>query len=143
MENDSIRLLRECNAGIKMGVASIGNVLDKVQSAELREILECSKEAHARLGDTSHTYLQELGDDGKEPAAMAKLMSKVKTTVMLDEDGPDSTIADLILEGCNMGVKSLYRYLNKYKAAEEKIRRLALAVAEEEEGLAKDMRRFL
>ncbi len=143
MGDDTIKLLRECNAGIKMGVSSLDDVMEHVQSESLRNLLAKSKETHTRLGNTTHEYLNEYHDDGKEPAMMAKLMSKMKTNMKLDDEGPDSTVADLITDGCNMGVKSLYRYLNQYPAAEEKIKKLARDVAEAEETLVKDLRGYL
>ena len=36
IEPDTIKLLRECDAGIKMGTASIADVLDKVNDAKLK-----------------------------------------------------------------------------------------------------------
>lgn len=143
MENDTIRLLRECNAGIKMGVSSLDDVMEHVQSESLRNLLAKSKETHTKLGNTTHAYLREYHDEGKEPAAMAKMMSKLKTNMKLDDEGPDSTVADLITDGCNMGIKSLYRYLNQYPAAEGRIQKLAKDVAEAEETLVKDLREYL
>lgn len=143
MNDDTIKLLRECNAGIKMGVSSLDDVLDKVQSDDLKTLLQKSKETHTRLGNQTHEYLTEYHDDGKEPAAMAKLMAKVKTGLKLDDEGPDTTIADLITDGCNMGVKSLHKYINKYPAAEEKVVRLAKEVADAEETLIKELQDYL
>lgn len=143
MEDDTIRLLRECNAGIKMGVSSLDDVMEHVQSESLRNLLAKSKETHTKLGNATHEYLKEYHDEGKEPAAMAKMMSKLKTNMKLDDEGPDSTVADLITDGCNMGIKSLYRYLNQYPAAEGKIQKLARDVAEAEETLVRDLREYL
>lgn len=143
MQDDSIRLLRECNAGIKMGVSSLDDMMKYVQSEDLRTLLQKSKATHTRLGNTTHEYLNEYHDSGKEPAVMAKVMSKMKANIKLDEDGPDSTVADLITDGCNMGVKSLYRYLNQYPAAEEKIKKLTLEVADAEETLTRELRDYL
>ena len=143
MEDDTIRLLRECNAGIKIGVSSLDDVMEHVQEDSLRNLLAKSKETHTRLGNTTHEYLKEYHDEGKEPAVMAKMMSKMKTNMKLDKDGPDNTVADLITDGCNMGVKSLYRYMNQYPAAEDKVRKLAREVADAEETLVKDLREYL
>lgn len=143
MQDDTIKLLRECNAGIKMGVSSLDDVMDKVQDEGLLELLKKSKATHTKLGNTTHEYLNKYHDEGKEPAVMAKVMSKMKTGMMLDEDGPDKTIAGLITDGCNMGVKSLYRYINRYKAADEKVIDLAKEVAKAEETLAKELRDYL
>lgn len=143
MEDDTIKLLRECNAGIKMGVSSLDDVIEHVQSDSLRSLLAKSKETHTRLGNTTHEYLKEYHDDGKEPAMMAKVMSKFKSNMTLNEENADHKAADLVTDGCNMGVKSLYKYLNQYPAAEEKIRKLAKDVAHAEETLVKDLREYL
>ena len=42
-----------------------------------------------------------------------------------------------------MGVKSIYKYLNQFPAAEEKIKKLAKDVAQAEETLVKDLREYL
>ena len=61
----------------------------------------------------------------------------------LDEDGPDNEIASMITDGCNMGVKSIYKYMNQYPAANDKVKHLAKDVADAEETLAKELRQYL
>ena len=143
IHEDTIKLLRECNAGIKMGVSSIEEVLDNVESENLKSLLETSLSEHNRLGDETHKLLSEYQDEGKEPNIMAKGMSWMKTNVMLLVDEQDHTIADLITDGCNMGVKSLNRYLNQYEAAEEKVKDIAKKLITLEDNLAKDIRNYL
>ena len=58
-------------------------------------------------------------------------------------DDSDQTIADLMTDGCNMGVKSLNRYLNQYKAADEVSQDIAKRLIDLEEQLAVDIRKFL
>ena len=74
---------------------------------------------------------------------MAKGMSWLKTNVMLAIDGSDETIADLMTDGCNMGVKSLNKYLNKYEAADEVSKDIAKRLINLEEKLAVDIREYL
>ena len=143
INNDTIELLKECNAGIKMGVSSIEDVLPSVEDEKLKSILNKSKEKHQNLGSQTHQMLNEYHDSGKEPNPVAKGMSWIKTNVMLTVKESDSTIADLITDGCNMGVKSLNRYLNKYEAAEEKVKDITKKLINTEEDLATDIRSFL
>ena len=77
MQDDTIKLLRECNSGIKMGISSLDDVIDDVQSGGLREILKDSREIHCRLGSETHQYLIKYNDEGKEPAPMAKTMRRM------------------------------------------------------------------
>ena len=143
VEQDTIRLLRECDAGVKMGISSIGDVLGYVSSPELKKLLQDSSVEHDGLKAELQGLLAEYNDEGKEPAAMAKGMSWLKSNVKLTVDGSDSTAADLMVDGCNMGVKSLSRYLNQYKAADERSKNMAKLIISAEERLSADMRPFL
>ena len=143
MEDDTIKLLRECNAGIKMGVTSLNDVLDHVNDTHMRDILQESKNVHEKLGDETHKFLNEYHDQGKEPAVTAKMMSWMKTNVKLGGEESDRTVADLITDGCNMGVKSLYRYLHQYSAASASVQKLTEKVIAEEEHMIKEMREYL
>lgn len=143
IESDTIKLLRECDAGIKMGVSAIDEVLDYVHDEKLKKNLEDCKSKHDELKKEIQTLLDKYHDDGKEPNPMAKGMSWMKTNVKLVMDESDETIADLMTDGCNMGVKSLNRYLNQYKAADEKTKDITKRLIDLEEKLAIDIRCFL
>ncbi len=143
IEQDTIKLLRECDAGIKMGVSSIDDVLSYVKSDRLKKDLEDCKEEHNKLDKELQELLDRYRDDGKEPNPMAKGMSWMKTNMKLVMNESDHTIADLITDGCNMGVKSLNKYLNKYVAADEKSKDICKRLINLEEDLTIQMRQFL
>lgn len=143
IEQDTVKLLRECDAGVKMGIASIDDVLDKVQNEDFMEHLQKCKQEHEKLETEIQTLLGKYKDEGKNPNPIAKSMSWMKTTVKLGIDESDATVADLMTDGCNMGVKSLNRYLNQYKAADEVSKDIAKRLINLEERLILDIRRFL
>lgn len=143
IEPDTIKLLRECDAGIKMGTASIAEVLDKVRDEKLKEMLANCKEQHQKLQEELEGLLDEFHDDGKEPNPMAQGMSWIKTNVKLAMDDSDATIAELMTDGCDMGVKSLSRYLNQYEAADHKAKAFARKLIKLEEDLCQDLRGYL
>ena len=143
IEQDTIKLLRECDAGVKMGVASIDDVLDHVRSDDFKTHLNRCKDEHEALKTEIQEQLDRFGDDGKEPNPIAKGMSWMKTNLKLGLDDSDRVIADLMTDGCNMGVKSLGKYLNQYKAADEKSKDIAKRLIKLEDQLAVDIRRYL
>jgi hypothetical protein len=143
VEQDTIMLLRECDSGVKMGISSINDVIDNVSSSKLRSILQKSADEHESIKTDLQELLNEYHDEGKEPAAMAKGMSWIKTNVMLKMNESDSTVADLMTDGCNMGVKSLSRYLNKYAAADERSKDMAKKLINAEDRLCADVRPYL
>ncbi len=143
IEQDTIKLLRECDAGVKMGVTSIEDVLGYVSSQELKKYLTDCKAEHDKLDKEIQELLDQYHDEGKEPNPMAKSMSWLKTNMKLIMNESDHTIADLMTDGCNMGVKSLNRYLNQYKAADEVSKDITKRLINLEEQLVIDMRSFL
>lgn len=143
MEDDTIKLLKECNAGIKMGISSLEDVMHHVRSSELKNLLEQSRQTHTRLGEDTRECLEKYQDEGKEPPVMAKMMSWVKTNARLMGEDSDRVVADLVTDGCNMGAKSLYRCLHEYPAADSRTKKLAKDVIEAEEKLVKELRTYL
>ena len=126
IQSDTIKLLRECDAGIKMGTASIHDVMDYVKDEELKKLLEACKDKHRVLEREIEELLASYGDD-----------------VRLVMNESDATIAGLMTDGCNMGVKSLGKYLNQYAAADEEAKDITRRLMALEEQLAEDVRRFL
>lgn len=143
IEQDTIKLLRECDAGVKMGISSIDDVLDHVKKEDFRKKLTKCREEHEDLQIKILEELEKYQDDGKNPNPIAKSMSWMKTNLKLSMEDTDATIAELMTDGCNMGVKSLNRYLNQYKAAEEVAKDMAKRLINLEEKLAVDIRQYL
>ena len=143
IEQDTVKLLRECDAGIKMGVSSIDEVMEYVKSDRLRTYLSDCKNEHNKLNTEVQNLLSKYHDEGKNPNPIAKGMSWMKTNIKLGMDESDHTIADLMTDGCNMGVKSLNRYLNQYEAADEVSKDITKRLINLEEKLTTDIRDYL
>lgn len=143
IEHDTVRLLRECDAGVKMGIAAIDDVLKDVTNEKLKEKLVDLKDDHQQLNADVQKLLGKYHDEGKDPNPIVKGMSQMKTLFKVATDKSDETIADLMVDGCNMGVKSLSRYLNKYKAADEPSKELTKRLIKIESDFSAEMRVFL
>ena len=143
IEQDTIRLLRECDAGIQMGVSAIDDVLERVQAPDMYRRLSACKRAHESLKTEINGMLADCHDDGKAPNPLAQGMSWLKTNAAMAMNGSDQTIASLMTDGCNMGVKSLSRYLNQYEAADETSKDIAKRLIGLEKQLCDDIRRYL
>jgi len=143
VEQDTIKLLRECDAGVKMGISSIDDVLEHVKKEDFRKKLSKCREEHQDLQIKILQELEKYQDSGKNPNPIAKGMSWMKTNMKLTMEESDATIAELMTDGCNMGVKSLNRYLNQYKAAEEVAKDMAKRLINLEEELTVEIRQYL
>ena len=143
INDDTIKLLNECNAGIKMGVEGIKEVIDNAENEQLVDVLNKYLKDHEKLGDKTHEYLNKFHDSDKKPNPIASAMSWIKVNVKMLQGNKDEQIADIMTDGCDLGIKSIARYLNKYPAASQEIKNLVHDIIELEENFALDLRKFL
>ena len=143
INHDTIELLRECDAGIQMGIAAIDEVKDHVSSAEFKTQLDNYQREYAQLQNEIQGVLHTYNDEGKDPNPIAKGMAWLKANVTVAMKETDQTVADLITDGCNMGVKSLNKYLNQYGAADERAKDFAKRLIELQDRQLKEIRKFL
>ena len=143
MNNDTELLLRECNSGIKMGMNSIKNVLPYAKGEEMRRILNACSDKHAVLGDKAHKALLKINADTKPPHAAARVMAKMKIKAEVSLNPKNKKIADVMTDGCNMGIKSIYKYLNLYSGASNEAKQIANDLISAEQELRTDLRCFL
>lgn len=141
--DDTIKLLKECSSGITMAVDAINEILEDVVNEDLKNLLRTSKQKHEELEKETSNYLKAFHEEPKDPPAMAKGMAHMKTNFKMTAKPSDETIADLITDGCNMGIKSLYRYLNQYKTADKDIKKLAEKLINLEAKLREDICEYL
>lgn len=142
-KDDTVQLLDECDSGIKMAVASIDALKDRVKDSTLRKIFEQYKHDHEELGKRVMIQLGKHDDEGKDPNPIAKAMSWMKINTKMLQNPTDHEVADLMMDGCNMGIKSVCRYQNQYKAADEKAKVIAKDLVDLEQKLMIELRAYL
>lgn len=141
--DDTIKLLQECTSGIAMAIDAINEILESVVNENLKKILRTSREQHEELDKDAKNQLAAFHDDPKSPSLMAKSMSHMKTNFKMTTKPSDETIADLITDGCNMGIKSLHRYLNQYSEADKDAKKLTQKIIDIESKLREDICGYL
>ncbi len=141
--SDTIYLLKECDSGTEMAISSLDEILDRVSDSNLKNLLSESRLQHEKLQREIVTLLSKHDSGEKQPGPMAKGMSWLKTNMKMGINDSDATAADLITDGCNMGIKTLYRYQNQYKAADSASKKLCQSLIDIEEQLRKDLRSYL
>lgn len=140
---DDVELLKECDAGVKMGIEGIGNVMDDATDEDFKNLLKDYEGRHYKVSARIHEKLKSFGASEKEPNAFASSMSKMSTGMKMMMDNSDEKIADLMIDGCNMGIKSVSRYMNQYSGASRDTMDIANDVIVIEQNFMNDLRQYL
>ncbi|MBE5938167.1 MAG: hypothetical protein E7265_09095 [Lachnospiraceae bacterium] len=143
MNNDTVNLLKECNAGCKSATNSMEQVLGFVKNEKLRQLIERYNDSHIKIGDECHDMLNEMNENEKDPQKAASMMAKIGTEMKLMMDDSTKKVAELLIDGCNMGIKSLCKYINQYTTADEKCLRLTKRLVKLEQDFMNELLAYL
>lgn len=143
MANDTVKLLKECNTGIKMGTSAMNQILPYAKSYGLKCALSACLDEHTALGEKTARLLNKEGLEARDTRPLVKAMSTVKIKTKLMLSGTESTVADLMTDGCDMGIKSLTKNLNACKRASDEARGIAEDLIAAEERLECKLRDYL
>ena len=143
MKEDSINLLKECNSGCKNATDSMEQILPYVKDEKLKSLIEDYNKKHIEIGDECHSILNKEGYDEKDPNKITKAMAWFGTEIKLLIDAGSDKIADMLVDGCNMGIKSLSRFNNKYSEAESKVKDLSYELISLEQDFMNELLAFL
>ena len=114
-----------------------------VKDSQLRKIIEQYNKEHILIGDECHKILDKAGETEKDPSPMAKTFSWISTEIKMMINDDEKKIADIMVDGCNMGIKALSRYLNEYKEADKESRNLTKKLIRLEQDFMNDLLGYL
>lgn len=143
MNSDTINLLKECNAGCKSATNSMEQVMEYVKDEKLREIISDYNKQHIEIGDKCHSMLNKYGSNEKDPQPMAKAISFITTEVKMMNDSSSKKAAEIMMDGCNMGIKKVSEYINKYSSANDESKKMADKIVKVEQSFVEELRSFL
>ena len=127
---DTLNLLRETDLGVQMGLYTFDQLLDRIKDDRLKQ---------GELRDLIKGY----GSYEEDPSLMTKAMAWMTGNMKMSMDDSDQTAADIITRGCDMGTKTLYKYMNQYDHADLSVRDTARKLIAAEEDLEKQLHPFL
>ena len=128
----------------KLGADSIINLLPKVEDDAMRSVMTAQLDGYERYAACAARALKKKGVEPREENIMTRFSAKMGMAfnTMLDSTG--THIAEMMLEGSNMGIVDLTRLLNHYSPTQDsEAVRLAREVVRFEEGNLEQLKRYL
>ena len=143
MNDQTAKLLKECNVGCKMALRSMDQVEDYLEDSELERVVEDYRREHEHVEKETSRLLMQAGASEKEPSPMVAASSWITTEMRLMMKGDCHQVAKLMMNGCNMGIQSIAKCQNECKEASREARQIAEGLIKTEEDFMGRMRAFL
>lgn len=99
-----VSILNELNIGIKMGMDSISNVLESVKDDNFKKILLDQYNKYNEILNKVDKKLQTFDKISKDLPTMQKAMGFIEVKLNTTSDNSISHIAEMMLQGTNMGI---------------------------------------
>lgn len=109
---EKMNVLDELNKGACMGMDAIDFIIDKVEGKEFSNILKEQYKKYQDISEKIHKLYPDCDKEPHETNAMNKAMTWYGIEMRTLTDQSDSKIAELLLQGTNMGIIEGRRLLN-------------------------------
>ena len=135
-------LLQYVHKGADMGCEGILAVLEYVEDERLHRALKDQVNSYRSLQTEAAQALRERGVEPNGVGVMAKMSTEAMSAGKLLMDRSDSKIAEMTIQGHNMGVSKTIQHLHDYRG-EGRAKELAQRLLAVEEAGAEALKAFL
>lgn len=142
-KTNEVNVMDELNKGACMGHDAIHFILDKVKDAKLKEELNRQYEKYKEISDKiSKIYPEYSSDEPHKTSGMTKMMTWYGIEMKTFMDNSTSKIAELLLQGTNMGIIEGRKLLN-HKDTTKDVHALIQEYVDMQEDAVEKLKMFL
>jgi len=125
MENKNLNILDEINKGATMGMNAIHFVSDKVHDNDFKHVLNVEYNKYEQISERVHDlYNNYSAKEPHETNAMNKMMTWYGIQMKTMTDDTTSKLAELLMQGTNMGIIEGRRLINANQNAENNVKNI-------------------
>lgn len=136
-------ILNEINKGIKMGMDSISNVAEKVQDDNFKKALKFQYDKYNDILNKVNNELTNYDDFPKDLNPMQKAMGWMSVEFNTMDDKSTSKIAEMMLQGTNMGIIKGVKLLNHNPTADEPVKNILTEFVQFQEDTVEELKKYL
>lgn len=136
-------ILNEINKGIKMGMDSISNISEKVQDDEFKKDLKYQYDEYNSILNRVGNELTKYDDFPKELNPMQKTMGWISINFNTMDDKSNSKIAEMMIQGTNMGIIKGRKLLNQNPNTDENVKNILSEFVKFQENTVEQLKKYL
>ena len=136
-------ILNELNKGIKMGMDSISNVSEKVQDDRFKQDLKYQYDEYNKILNEVNNELTNYDDFPKELNPMQKAMGWMGVELNTISDKSNSKIAEMMIQGTNMGIIEGVKLLNQNPEADDEVKNVLNEFIRFQENTVEQLKKYL
>ena len=141
--DNNINTLHELNKGCSMGIVALNYIIPKINEDKFRDLLEKQTIEYKDLSTRiSKLYEEYTSNEIAETTIMEKVMSWYGINKDMAFDNSISKVADLLIQGTNMGIIEGRKLLNN-KTMDKKIKKICKEYIKMQEAYLEKLKEYL
>ncbi len=142
-DKNDINVLDELNKGACMGMDAIDFIIDKVEEDDFRDLLEKQRKKYSEISnDINELYKEYSYKEPHETSNMNKAMTWYGIEMKTMTDHSTSKIAELLVQGTNMGIIEGRKLLN-HKDVDKNVEKIAEKYVAMQENSLEELKKYL
>ena len=141
--DNSKYVLNEVGKGLQMGMDSTSNITQKVNDANLKEDLLYQYSIYGNLLDRVNTEISHYSDVPEQLNPMQKAMGWMSIEMNTLTDKSNSKIAEMMLQGTNMGIIEGVKLWNNNPDASSEIKSILKDFISFQENTVEKLKKYL
>ena len=138
-----IELLQYVHETAQMGIIGLQDVMGRIHDQKLKRSVQSQIDEYRTIGEQSARLLRTKGKTPKEPSWMARLSSRMMSSMQTLADSSTSHIAEMVIRGNQMGITQGLKHLHDYEGHDTKARAIAERLLSTEQTNLDQMKPFL
>ena len=138
-----IQLLKYIHKTSEMGCEGIRSVLGYTQDSSLHDVLSDQLAEYQKLGRSAEKMLRDRGGSPARLSAATKVSASLMSAGKLMTNRSASKIAEMTIQGNNMGVSKTIQHLHDYTGGDRAVRNLTRKLLATEEANVDQLKSFL
>ena len=140
---ENINALDEIHKGTTMGIDAINFIMDKVEDNSLKEVLEIELDDYRKIAKDIEKIYPKYNEGKPHSTSLGnKVMTWYGIEIRTFNDKTNSKIAELLLQGVNMGIIEGKKILNK-KKMDNKVSAIVKAYVDMQEKAVETLKKYL
>ncbi len=138
-----IEILKEISKGAQTGIDGLKYTIEKVEDPNLKDFLNTEMNSYQNIYDRSKELLKEDNTHSESVSPMQKAMSWMGIQLNTLTDASSSKIAEILIQGNDMGVVKGIKLLNNMQFEDEQIQNLLQDFVRLQQKNIDDLKKYL
>lgn len=140
---NEIDILKEINKNSKTGIEGLNYTLEKVENNNLKVLLYKEKDEYKNIYDRTKELLIQKNEKTEDIKTMQKFMSWMGIELNTLTDKSSSQIAEILIQGNDMGIIKGTKLLNNMQFEDEQIKNILEDFIRLQQKNIEDLKKYL